>query len=118
YQLPRSVSGLSRPAVGGWLSQGDAPGARPSAPGLPRVISGGGDLSGALTPRAACPSAHRGASCGSTAPTAPAALTARQLSYLLVRRPSDRTAEEQEHVAQGQQHDPIMAQVTTLTEDF
>ena len=43
------------------------------------------------------------------APMARPTLTARQLSYLLLRRPSDRTAEEQEPLAQVQQHDPIIA---------
>jgi hypothetical protein len=43
------------------------------------------------------------------APTARPTLTARQLSYLLLRRPSDRTAEEQEPLARVQQHDPIIA---------
>jgi transposase len=45
-------------------------------------------------------------------------LTARQLSYLFVRRPEQRTPDEQAHVAQIQQHDPTIAQIATLTEAF
>jgi transposase len=60
-------------------------------------------------------------------PTRPAAspgathqpsLTARQLSYLFVRRPEQRTPAEQAYVAQIQQHDPTIAQIATLTETF
>ena len=45
-------------------------------------------------------------------------LTARQLSYLFVRRPEQRAPDEQAHVAQIQQHDPTIAQIATLTEAF
>ena len=48
----------------------------------------------------------------------PPALTARQLSYLLVRAPQKRTPEDQERVTQVQQHDGLIAQLATLTEDF
>jgi transposase len=50
--------------------------------------------------------------------TRPPSLTARQLSYLFVRRPEKRTPDEQAHVAQIQQHDPIIAQIAALTETF
>ena len=53
-----------------------------------------------------------------SAPMHPPSLTARQLSYLLVRRPEKRTPDEQAHVAQLQQHDPTIAQLATLTETF
>jgi transposase len=45
-------------------------------------------------------------------------LTARQLSYLFVRRPEQRTPDERTHVARIQQHDPTIAQIATLTEAF
>jgi transposase len=45
-------------------------------------------------------------------------LTARQLSYLFVRRPEQRTPDEQAHVTQIQQHDPTIAQIAALTETF
>jgi transposase len=45
-------------------------------------------------------------------------LTAHQLSYLFVRRPEQRTPDEQAHVVQIQQHDPTIAQIATLTETF
>jgi transposase len=48
--------------------------------------------------------------------TPPPSLTARQLAYLFVRRPEQRTPDEQAHVAQLQQHDPTMAQIAALTE--
>ena len=48
----------------------------------------------------------------------PLSLTARQLSYLLVRRPEKRTPDERAHVAQLQQHDATIAQIATLTETF
>jgi transposase len=51
-------------------------------------------------------------------PTHPPRLTARQLAYLLVRRPEQRTPDEQVHVAQIQQHDPAIAQIVTLPETF
>jgi transposase len=51
-------------------------------------------------------------------PARPPSLTARQLSYLLVRRPAKRTPDEQAHVAQIQQHDPTIAQIAALTEAF
>jgi transposase len=50
--------------------------------------------------------------------TPPPSLTARQLSYLFVRRPEQRTPDEQAQVAQLQQHDPTIAQIATLTEAF
>ncbi len=50
--------------------------------------------------------------------TQPPSLTARQLSYLFVRRPEKRTPDEQAQVAQLQQHDPTIAQIATLTETF
>jgi transposase len=50
--------------------------------------------------------------------TLPPSLTARQLSYLFVRHPEQRTPDEQEHVAQIRQHDPTIAQIATLTETF
>jgi transposase len=50
--------------------------------------------------------------------TPPPRLTARQLSYLLVRRPEQRTPDEQAHVAQIQQHDAPIAHLATLTEAF
>ena len=59
--------------------------------------------------------AHPSASPG---PTHPLNLTARQLSYLLVRRPEKRTPDEQAHVMQIGQHDPTIAQLATLTEAF
>jgi transposase len=48
----------------------------------------------------------------------PPSLTARQLSYLFVRRPEQRTPGAQAHVAQLQQYDPTIAQIATLTETF
>jgi transposase len=45
-------------------------------------------------------------------------LTARQLSYLLVRRPEKRTPDQQEQVVQIRQHDPTIAQIATLTDTF
>ena len=45
-------------------------------------------------------------------------LTARQLAYLLVRRPEKRTPDEHAHVMQIGQFDPTIAQITTLTESF
>jgi transposase len=51
-------------------------------------------------------------------PTHPPSLTARQLSYLLVRRPEKRAPDEQAHVMQIGQHDPTIAQLTALTEAF
>ena len=63
----------------------------------------------------------------SSAPTRPAAarevtplprLTARQLSYLFLRRPEQRTTDEQARLTQIQQHDPTIAQIATLTEAF
>jgi transposase len=59
--------------------------------------------------------AHPSASPG---PTHLPNLTARQLSYLLVRRPEKRTPDEQTHVMQIEQHDPTIAQLATLTEAF
>jgi transposase len=55
-----------------------------------------------------------------TAPgaTHPPRLTVQQLSYLFVRRPEKRTPAEQAHVAQLQQHDPMIAQIVTRTETF
>ena len=50
--------------------------------------------------------------------TQPPSRTARQLSYLFVRRPEQRTPDEQAQVAQLQQHDPTIAQMATLTEAF
>src|SRR5713101_4666797 len=50
--------------------------------------------------------------------TPPPSLTARQLSYLFVRRPEQRTPGEQAHVAQIQQHDATIAQIATLTATF
>jgi transposase len=50
--------------------------------------------------------------------TPPPSLTARQLSYLFVRRPEQRTPGEQAHVAQLQQHDATIAQIATLTATF
>jgi len=50
--------------------------------------------------------------------THPPSLTARQLSYLFVRRPEKRTRDEQAHVTQIQQHDATIAQIATLTETF
>ena len=50
--------------------------------------------------------------------THPPSLTARQLAYLFVRRPEQRTPAEQAHVAQIQQHDTTIAQIATLTETF
>jgi transposase len=50
--------------------------------------------------------------------THPLSLTARQLSYLFVRRPEKRPRDEQAHVAQIQQHDATIAQIATLTETF
>ena len=48
----------------------------------------------------------------------PPSLTARQVAYLFVRRPEQRTPAEQAHVAQIQQHDATIAQIATLTEAF
>jgi transposase len=48
----------------------------------------------------------------------PPSLTARQLSYLFVRRPEKRPPDEQAHVVQLQQHDPTIAQIATLPETF
>jgi transposase len=45
-------------------------------------------------------------------------VTARHLSFLLVRRPTDRTAAEQALLAQVRQHDPAIARIATLVEDF
>jgi len=51
-------------------------------------------------------------------PTRPPRLTARQLSYLFIRRPEKRTPNEQEQVVQIGQQDPTIAQIATLTETF
>jgi transposase len=51
-------------------------------------------------------------------PPAPVVVTARHLSFLLVRRPTDRTAAEQALLAQVRQHDPAIARIATLVEDF
>jgi transposase len=51
-------------------------------------------------------------------PTRPPSLTARQLSYLLIRRPERRTPDEQEQVVQIRQHDPTIAQIALLTDTF
>jgi transposase len=51
-------------------------------------------------------------------PPRPPSLTARQLSYLLIRRPEKRTPHEQEQVVPIQQYDPTIAQIATLTETF
>jgi transposase len=51
-------------------------------------------------------------------PPAPALVTARQLTFLLIRRPADRTADERARLAQVRQHDPALAQIATLVEDF
>jgi transposase len=48
----------------------------------------------------------------------PPSLTARQLSYLLLRHPEKRTPNEQEQVMQIQQHDPTIAQIAVLTATF
>jgi transposase len=45
-------------------------------------------------------------------------LTARQLSYLLIRRPEKRTLGEQEQVVQIRQHDPTIALIALLTDTF
>jgi transposase len=45
-------------------------------------------------------------------------LTARQLSYLCLRRPEQRTTDEQARLTQIQQHDPTIAQIAPLTEAF
>ena len=50
--------------------------------------------------------------------TPPPRLTARQLSYLFMRRPEQRTPAEQAYVTQIQQHDPTIAQIATLAEAF
>jgi len=52
------------------------------------------------------------------APPHPPSLTARQLSYLLVRHPEKRTPDAQEQVVQIRQQDPTIAQIATLTETF
>jgi transposase len=51
-------------------------------------------------------------------PTHPPRLTARPLSYLLIRRPEKRTPDEQEQLVQIQQHDPTLAQIALLAETF
>ena len=54
----------------------------------------------------------------STASSETSALTARALSYLIIRRASDRTAEEQEQLEQVKQHDALIAQIARLADDF
>jgi transposase len=54
----------------------------------------------------------------STASSETSALTARALSYLIIRRASDRTAEEQEQLEQVKQHDTLIAQIARLADDF
>ena len=51
-------------------------------------------------------------------PTPPPRLTARPLSYLLIRRPEKRTPDEQEQLVQIQQQDPTIAQIALLAETF
>ena len=46
------------------------------------------------------------------------ALTARALSYVMIRRASDRTDEERDQLDQVQQQDAIIAQIATLADDF
>ena len=54
----------------------------------------------------------------STASSETSALTARALSYLIIRRASDRTAAEQEQLEQVKQHDALIAQIARLADDF
>jgi transposase len=50
--------------------------------------------------------------------TPPPSLTARQLSYLLVRRPEKRTPAQQEQVVQIRQHAPTISQIARLKDTF
>ncbi len=47
-----------------------------------------------------------------------AALTARELSYIMIRRAGDRTDEEREQLDQVKQHDSMIAQIATLNDTF
>ncbi len=53
-----------------------------------------------------------------TASSEPTALTARALSYLLIRRSSDRTDEERNSLEQVKAQDPIIAHLAHLAADF
>jgi transposase len=46
------------------------------------------------------------------------ALTARDLSYLLIRRASDRTHDEQKHLEQVKQQDAVIADIAAFADDF
>ena len=53
-----------------------------------------------------------------TAASEPTALTARELSYLLIRRSSDRTDDERNYLEQVKAQDPIIAHIAQLAADF
>jgi hypothetical protein len=53
-----------------------------------------------------------------TAASEPTALTARELSYILIRRSSDRTADERNSLEQVKAQEPIIAHIAQLAADF
>ncbi len=53
-----------------------------------------------------------------TTSSEPTALTARALSYILIRRSSDRTDDERNHLEQVKEQDPIIAHIAQLAADF
>ena len=53
-----------------------------------------------------------------TASSEPTALTARALSYILLRRSSDRTDDERNSLEQVKAQDPIIAHIAQLAADF
>src|SRR6266851_5168230 len=53
-----------------------------------------------------------------TASSETSTVTARALSYIMIRRASDRTDEERDQLDQVQQQDAIIAQIATLADDF
>ena len=53
-----------------------------------------------------------------TTSSEPTALTARALSYILIRRSSDRTDDERNHLEQVKEQDPIISHLAQLATDF
>ena len=53
-----------------------------------------------------------------TASSETSTVTARALSYIMIRRASERTDEERDQLDQVQQQDAIIAQIATLADDF
>jgi transposase len=80
-----------------------------------------GLVAGLLAPLRRGRAARRSARLATTPPPEPAAvptMTARSAAFLLVRRPADRTAEEQEVLARVRADDPVVGHLAGLTETF